>query len=279
MTANDHSETSPVRGAGWIDAGGLLGDKIRLVFTDRRGGVSSPPYDSLNLAYHTGDEPRNVFDNRMRVAAKMCVAAERFIYLQQVHGVRVARTTLGDLKGSENGLDAVIAETDGVFTTEKGVVLSVLTADCVPIALALPSAGVVAMLHAGWRGTIGNIVASALDGIKRETGLDPGEIKAVMGPAIGPCCYEVDEGRARLFVEKYGEESNVVTGEGRRRPDLFRANLINLLEAGVRHGNISRVGGCTCCEGRYFSFRRDGVTGRQGAFVYRVDEECENGSG
>ena len=279
MTANDNSGTSPLQGIGWIDAGNLLGDKIGLVFTDRHGGVSPPPFDSLNLAYHTGDEPRNVFDNRMRVAVKMCVAAERFIFLQQVHGVRVARAVLSDLMIAGNGPAETIAETDGVFTADKGVVLSVLTADCVPIALALPSLGVVAMLHAGWRGTIGDIVGSALAGIERETGLDAGEIKAVMGPAIGPCCYEVDEGRARLFVEKYGEDSNVVAGNGGCRPDLFRANMINLLEAGVREDNISRVGGCTCCEERYFSFRRDGVTGRQGAFVFMYDEELDSGSG
>lgn len=278
MTANDHPESCPVSGAGWIDAGDLLGEKTGLIFTDRNGGVSPPPFDSLNLAYHTGDEPHNVNENRMRVATVMGIAAERFVYLQQVHGVNVARATAHDMAGESNRPGVEFTASDGAYTTERGIVLSVLTADCIPCAIALPSAGVVAMLHAGWKGTICNIVGSALAGIERELGRDPGEIKAVMGPAIGPCCYEVDEGRARLFVEKYGEDSNVVCGEGKHRLDLFQANRINLLEAGVREENISRVGGCTCCEKRYFSFRRDGVTGRQGAFVFRYDRERDNGS-
>jgi len=279
VTGNEHSEIGPERGSGWIDAGCLLGEKIGLVFTDRHGGVSLPPFDSLNLAYHTGDEPGDVRENRMRVATVMGIAAERFVYLQQVHGVNVVRADSKVLTGGSDQPGVEFAASDGVYTTDIDVVLSVLTADCVPCAIALPSAGVVAMLHAGWKGTIGNIVASALSGIKGELGLDLSEIKAVMGPAIGPCCYEVDEGRARLFVEKYGEDSNVVCGEGEHRLDLFQANRINLLEAGVREENISRVGGCTCCEERYFSFRRDGVTGRQGAFVFRYDRERDNGSG
>jgi len=278
VTENEHPEGGAVQGAGWIDAGDLLGESTGLIFTDRHGGVSPPPFDSLNLAYHTGDEPHNVGENRMRVATVMGIAAERFVYLQQVHGVNVARATARDTGGGGNRPGAEFAASDGVFTTEKEMVLAVLTADCVPCAIALPSAGVVAMLHAGWKGTIGDIVGSALAHFERELGLDLGETRAVMGPAIGPCCYEVDEGRARLFVEKYGVDSNVVCGEGERRLDLFQANRINLLKAGVREENISRVGGCTCCSERYFSFRRDGVTGRQGAFVFRYDRERDNGS-
>jgi YfiH family protein len=256
------------RSASWTDAGSLLGEGIGLIFTDRHGGVSPPPYDTLNLAYHTGDEPHNVRTNRAIAASGLRIAAGRFIYMEQVHGLRMARAGLQDRGSSGQDLNVAFAATDGVYTTERGMVLTVLTADCVPIAIAVPSAGAVAMLHAGWRGTIGNIVGSALGMLKNDLGLDPGEAKAVMGPAIGACCYEVDEGRARLFVERYGEKSIVVTGEGGRRLDLLRANLLNLLEAGVREENISRAGGCTCCELRYFSFRRDGVTGRQGAFIF-----------
>jgi YfiH family protein len=271
VTANEHSETSPAHDCGWIDAGDLLDKEIGLIFTDRCGGLSPPPFDSLNLAYHTGDDPGNVLGNRMRVAAGMGVASERFVYMQQVHGLRVARTAVRDGMRVSIDPEATIAATDGIYTTERGVVLSVLTADCVPVAIAAPAAGVVAMLHAGWRGTLGNIVGPALAAMEYELGLDPGEVRAVMGPAIGPCCYEVDEGRAHLFVEKYGVDSMVVAGKEGRRLDLFRANLLNLLEAGVREENIGRVGGCTCCEKRYFSFRRDGVTGRQGAFVFMYE--------
>ncbi|RJP31790.1 MAG: peptidoglycan editing factor PgeF [Actinobacteria bacterium] len=267
MTASEHSGRRPKGSAGWIYAGDLLGKNIGLIFTDRRGGASPPPFDSLNLAYHTGDEPDNVVRNRAEVAQTLGIPEKRFVYLDQVHGLHVVRAALPD--GGSTG-EAILAA-DGVFTTQRGVVLSVLTADCVPIAVGLPAAGIVAMLHAGWRGTVGNIAGCALHGMRMELGLDPGEIHVVMGPAIGPCCYEVDEGRARLFVERYGEKSKVVTGEDGRRLDLLRANLLNLIEAGVREENISGVGGCTCCDDRYYSFRRDGVTGRQGAFVFLQD--------
>lgn len=273
MTDNDHSGRSAGIYSGWIDAGNLLGEGIGLVFTDRYGGLSPPPFDSLNLAYHTGDEPDNVCGNRRIVASALGVPKERFVYLEQVHGLRVARAeTRGELRNGD-GNEAVIAASDGAYTLQQGVVLSVLTADCVPIAMALPAAGAVVMLHAGWRGTIGNILGSALEVMGRELVCDTGEIRAVMGPAVGPCCYEVDEGRARLFVEKYGVEGGVVTGKSKRRLDIIKANKINMLEAGLKEENISMVGGCTCCDARYFSFRREGVTGRQGAFVYRYWQE------
>ena len=268
MTDSDHSGRSSGINSSWIDAGNLLGEGIGLVFTDRYGGLSPPPFDSLNLAYHTGDKPHNVFDNRMMVAAALGAPRERFVYLEQVHGLRVVKA---EIRGDGN--ETVLAASDGAYTLQQGVVLSVLTADCVPIAMALPAAGAVVMLHAGWRGTVGNIVGSALEAIGRELVYDTGEIRAVMGPAVGPCCYEVDEGRAQLFVERYGVGEEVVTGKSMRRLDIIKANKINMLEAGLKEENISTVGGCTCCEERYFSFRREGVTGRQGAFVFRYGQE------
>ncbi len=268
MTENERSRESPGDNTGWTDAGRMLGEGIGLVFTDRHGGVSPPPFDSLNLAYHTGDEPENVRRNREKAAKGLGVAPDRFVYLRQAHGLHVAGAGSGDASRSRDSLIGAPEGTDGAFTTQRRVVLSVLTADCVPIALALPEAGMVAMLHAGWRGTVGNIVASALRAMGRDLAPDAVEIRAVMGPAIGPCCYEVDEGRARLFVERYGESSAVVRGTEGWRVDLLRANFLNLTAAGVREENIGRLGGCTCCESRYFSFRRDGVTGRQGAYVF-----------
>ena len=262
------AESSGGTRAGWIEAGHLLGEGIGLVFTDRTGGVSPPPYDTLNLDYRRGDGAENVRANRHKVAAGLGIAAGRFVYLEQVHGLRVERAGEEDAGDGPEGRGFSFAATDGAFTTETGLALGVLTADCVPLALAAPQRGVVAMLHAGWRGTIGDIAAVALRRLAEVLGLHPGKVRAVMGPAIGPCCYRVDEGRARLFVERYGEESGVVSRKGGYRLDLLQANRMNLLAAGVREDNIGRVGGCTCCEARYFSFRREGVTGRQGAFVF-----------
>lgn len=248
----------------WIHAGDLLGEGIGLLFTDRNGGVSPAPYDTLNLATHNGDEEANVASNRMTVARHLGMPPWRFTYLEQVHGLRAT----GAQGGSAVNGAQVLAATDGVFTSDRGLALAVLTADCVPLAMAAPSAGAVALVHAGWRGTIGNIAAVALRAMREGLGIEISEVRAVMGPAIGPCCYEVDEGRARAFVERYGERSGVTAGDGGRHLDLFKANLLNLMREGVDEKSIHKVGGCTCCEERYFSYRRDGITGRQGAFVF-----------
>lgn len=250
------------------DAGGLLGEGTGLIFTDRHGGVSDAPYDTLNLAFHTGDDAARVAENRKILAGCTGIPPRRFVFLEQVHGLSVVRAPLtaageGDLEEA-----VTVPACDGAYTTEKGLVLSVLTADCVPIAMAVPSAGTVALVHAGWRGTIGDIAGAALGRICEDLGAHPGDALAVLGPAIYPCCYEVDKGRAGLFVEKYGRDSGVVTGKGGRHLDLLRANTLNLLQAGVKEENIRREGGCTCCDKRYFSYRRDGVTGRQGTFVF-----------
>ncbi|MDD3718602.1 MAG: peptidoglycan editing factor PgeF [Actinomycetota bacterium] len=270
MSANDVAGPGSaglrrVRRPALTDAGGLLGEGVGLVFTSRAGGVSPAPFDSLNLAFHTGDDPANVTANRALVAEAIDAPPMDFVYLEQVHGAKVARVSGAEQHGSGAG-DALPA-CDGAFTTVPGLVLSVLTADCVPVAVSYPSGGAVAVVHAGWRGTIADIVAVALRKIREEMGLDPADARAVMGPAIAACCYEVDEGRAGLFVERYGRRDGVVTGRGDRFLDLPRANTLNMLEAGVREENILRVGGCTCCDGGYFSYRREGSTGRQGTFI------------
>ena len=260
------------RGRGpWLEAGHLLGAGVKLVFTDRHGGVSEPPFHWLNLAYHTGDDPRRVAANRAILASALGMEEELVAYPEQVHGVRVAWVS-SRTRGAARFDAGTLRQTDGVLGRERGLTLAVLTADCVPIALHYPGYGVIAMLHAGWRGTIGDIVGAACRTIEADAGLCPSIARAVLGPSIGPCCYAVDEGRARLFVEKYGEDSGVVTRERGYAVDLRKANRMNMLGCGMRAENLFEVGGCTCCDPDYYSFRRDGITGRQGAFL-RLDEE------
>lgn len=253
--------------SGCIDMGRILGEGTRLVFTDRSGGCSPPPYDTLNLGYRTGDDEGNVARNRDRVALMLNVPSERFVYLRQIHGTGVRQAGLWELERPAGGRRFTFADTDGVYTTEQNLVLAVLTADCLPVALSSRGKAV-AMLHAGWRGTFADIEGVALRSIGADLGIKPASFKAVIGPGIGPCCYRVDKGRADAFVEKYGERSGVVTRSHGYHVDLYRANELNLLEAGVREENIYRVEACTCCDKRFYSFRRDGVTGRQGALAF-----------
>jgi YfiH family protein len=255
----------------WIDASGLLIRGASLIFTSRHEGVSGAPFDSLNLGFRGGDNPEHVRINRELVASAVGLAPKRFIYMEQVHGTAVQRArALDGARATEPG-DS-FKETDGTFTREPLTVLAVLTADCLPLALAHKEGLFVAMLHAGWRGTFDNIAAYAMRALARDVSFRPEDVIAVMGPGIGPCCYDVDEGRASLFAEKYGDDSGVLQWGAGPNLDLYRANRINLLKEGLKEENINDVGVCTCCDKRYFSYRREGRTGRQGAFVYLMEE-------
>ena len=203
------------------------------LFTTRRGGVSSGPFASLNLGLWTDDDADNVHANRERV--RELAGVERLAQGRQVHGARVV-------------VDARdIEEADGQVTTVPGVAAIVLTADCLPVALARN--GAVAMVHAGWRG----LAYGALEAGVAATQA----VAAAIGPGIGPCCYEV------------GDEVRAVFGTSERTLDLKAIARERLERAGVTE--IHDCGLCTACDAeRFFSHRRDrGVTGRQAGLAWR----------
>lgn len=213
-------------------------------FTGREGGVSAEPYQSLNLGRWTDDDPDAVAENRRRASDGRPLA-----FAKQVHGTRVIT------------VDAPIAdveEADGVATASRDVVALVLTADCLPVALATPAA--VAMVHAGWRGLADGVLEEGVDALRA---LDPdGEIHAAIGPAAGVCCYEVGDEVAARFPDQ--------PRRGDRHIDLKAIATARLAVAGVEH--VRDVGRCTICEPDvFFSHRASGpVTGRQGGLVWRV---------
>lgn len=257
---------------GWIEAGHILGEGVRLVFTNRLGGTSEPPFHSMNLSMKVGDDPGRVAENRRRLAQYLEREPGEFAFLEQVHGTDIVR--LGPEKNLNPGARERLSTSgyaypgvDGAVTLRPGPVLCVLTADCAPLALYHPR-GAGALLHAGWMGTHSDIAGRGVRSLCELVDGDPGEIRGVIGPCIGPCCYRVDEERARLFADLYGEGSGVI----RESPegcflDLRIANLINLERAGVRPGNLVVLDTCTSCRKEYFSHRREGKTGRQGAFL------------
>lgn len=206
-----------------------------VVFSTREGGVSEGPYASLNLGRLTGDEPGRVEENRRRLLVAVDADPERAAWPRQVHGARVVRA---------NGRGE---EADAIWTDERRRPLLVVTADCLPIALARTAGEpAVALVHAGWRGLAEGVVAAAV----RALG---GELAAAVGPGIGPCCYEVGSEVAGLF------------GESGRTLDLRAVAEQELREAGVER--VDHFDFCTACDSeRFFSHRRDrGLTGRQGA--------------
>jgi polyphenol oxidase len=246
--------TPPFRAAGEHLAIDLPG--ARALFTTRRGGVSTGPYESLNLGRQTGDDWERVSANRDRLAAVVGVPRERFAQGRQVHGTAVRRVTAPPDPEEEP------PAADGEATALPEVAPVVLVADCLPIALAGP--GAVAMVHAGWRGLDGGVIAEGVRAL-REVSANGDAPVAAIGPGAGRCCYEVgEEVHARFQDHGPGLRDG-------RRLDLKAIARSLLEDAGVR--KIHDSGICTMCADPelFFSHRRDrGLTGRQAGVVWRT---------
>jgi polyphenol oxidase len=225
-----------------------------VVFSTRVGGVSEGPYESLNLGIFTGDDPEHVVENRRRLAAAAVIDPERTRMAWQQHGsdVRRARPEGILTPGTQH------APCDGWWSDEPGQGMMLVTADCLPIAIARQDDGRpgLAVLHVGWRGLLEGIVENGV------AALGGGELSAAIGPGIGPCCYEVGDDVAGPYETAFGAE---VLTDGRL--DLWRAAELALRRAGV--AEVERTDLCTCCHPElFFSHRRDrGTTGRQGVIA------------
>lgn len=243
---------APFRAAGEHIAADLPGAHV--LFTTRRGGVSTGPYASLNLGLFTEDDPAHVSENRDRVAAAVNVARRRFQQGFQVHAAHV-RALDAPPDPDEEPVPA-----DGQATSVLGVATVVVAADCVPIAVAAP--GAVAMLHAGWRGLQAGVVAEGVRAVRELGGAGP--VTAAIGPGAGGCCYEVGDEVHAAFAD---HGPGVRNG---RNVDLKAIARRELEAADV--AAVHDVGVCTLCAdpGLFFSHRRDGgTTGRQAGVAWR----------
>lgn len=227
----------------------------RVAFSTRIGGVSKGPYASLNLGIRTDDDPARVVENRMRLCAAVGADPDGATMAWQRHGANVARARPRGIVTPGTVYD----HCDGLWSDEPGRAMLLLSADCLPIAIARADdrAPAVAILHAGWRGLLAGIVAAGA------RALGGGRLAAAIGPGIGPCCYEVGEDVATPFREAFGDD--VVRDA---RLDLWTSAERALRAAGV--ASVERLDLCTACdERRFFSHRRDrGRTGRQGVIAY-----------
>jgi polyphenol oxidase len=212
----------------------------RAVFTTRRGGVSAGPFASLNLGLLTDDEPDNVAENRRRLASLVGHPWERFHFGRQVHGSEVA--TVNDHRDADGRATAQVAEPAIVFG-----------ADCMPVLLA--AEGAVAALHCGYRPLAGGIVAKGLQAL-RDLGAT-GPVTALIGPGARGCCYEVGPEVHALFADY----------------DARHGNNLDLAAVAIQQldgAEIHDTGLCTICDERFFSYRRDGATGRQSGVICRA---------
>lgn len=227
-------------------------------FLGRLGGVSRGPFASLNLSYLVGDDRGAVDENwnrARRIIGESCAVAT----VRQVHGNDV-RLVTRECAGAP-------PEGDGMVTAERGIILGILTADCVPILMIDAEARVACALHAGWRGTIAGIAGIGVRSML-EAGADPARIRAALGPSIGWCCFEVDAELADSFeLEVEGAGEHVRPGRpGKAYLDLRGIVAHQLRERGVRSEAIIHMGPCTrCAHGSYFSRRSVGgaVSGLQ----------------
>lgn len=224
------------------------GRRAKVAFSDRNGGVSDAPFHTLNLGLFVGDDEGAVWENRIRVGKAAGFDADDLALAKQVHGADVAETTEGGMVGEAD-----------VLVTELGArvgrpVIGILTADCAPVVLEGTSR--LGIAHAGWRGVVGGAVEAAVRAV--------GDVeRAWIGPSIHACCYEVGPEVVDAFRSK---ELAIADGN---RVDPARAAAVLLRRSGVEDVMVSDV--CTSCDERYFSYRRDGVTGRQGAFVWSTE--------
>src|SRR5712692_7339062 len=240
-----------------LEAAGFL-----IAFTERTGGTSQSPFRSLNLGLRTDDERAAVLQNRRRVCEALGVSS--FAVGQQVNGARCAR--VGPKRAGAGFTDAADAfgATDALITTSRDVALAALVADCVPVALVDPARGALAVVHAGWRGIAAGILGASLRRFA-----EPGEVRAVIGPAIGPDHYSVGEDVALAVSAASDAGVNAARRGGQVFLDLPGTVARILKELGVRREDSA--GTCTACEPRrFFSYRRDGPTGRQALIAVRL---------
>ena len=228
-------------------------ETVRAVMTTRRGGFSTGPYSSFNLASHVGDDERAVAANRQRLRDALSLPGEPQ-WLDQVHGRKVAKLS-----------QPVMESADAAVAFEPGPVAAVLTADCLPLLLASRAGDRVGIVHAGWRGMVLGVVEAAVAALAG----DPGDLVAWLGPAIGPAVFEVGGEVRRMFVSMQPESAaDFRPGRGQKYladlPGLARRRLVACGVTSIHGGEH-----CTVADpARFYSYRRDGQTGRMAALIW-----------
>ena len=235
-------------------------------FSTRLGGVSTGCFSSMNISLTRGDDPKAVKKNRELIAQAIGVEVADFTYTQQTHTTNVKR-----VYARERGQS--FPETDGMITDVPGICLVTSYADCVPLYFVDPVKKVIGLSHSGWRGTVGKIGKVTVEKMEDEFGCDPADILGAVGPSICQDCYEVSEDVIeefeKVFDEKYRNRLFYRKENGKYQLNLWMANKIIFLEAGIPEENISMPNLCTCCNPEFlFSHRAShGKRGNLGAFL------------
>jgi YfiH family protein len=248
-------------GVVWYQFEELQDQQVPHAFLTRLGGASAPPFDTLNLGHTVGDDLAAVEENHDRAFAALGISREQIVSPYQVHGTHVRLVSQAHTRTTQPA-------TDGLLTTTSGVALLLRFADCVPILLFDPVHHAVAVIHSGWKSTAGNIAAAAVEAFVRHVGSRPGDLWAGIGPAIGPCCYEVGQEMWQAISRIKPEGIEPLEQRG----DKLFLDLPNLVQAQLRTAGVKQIvpsGICTACHTKeWFSHRAEnGRTGRFGALA------------
>lgn len=250
---------------------------VRHCLTTRLGGVSQGMFSELNLSFTRGDDPQAVLENYRRVAEALDVEPEWMVCSDQTHTTNVRAVTEEDAgKGLTCPKD--YTDVDGLITDVPGLTLATFFADCVPLYFVDPVHRAIGLSHSGWRGTAARMGKVTLEAMEEKYGTCPEEVLCAIGPSICRDCYEVSKDVADVFRQEFvGHEAEILTEKenGKYQLDLWRANEIVLLEAGVLPRNLSVTDICTCCNPQLlFSHRAShGKRGNLGAFLSLIPEE------
>lgn len=252
----------------------LTGEGISVphAFTTRLGGVSEGYLHSLNLGYHRGDKAENVAENYAVLGRALGFDPKNLVLTHQIHTDIIRAVTKADARGLDHHR---YPECDGLITNEPGTALAVFTADCTPVLLHDPVTGAVGAAHAGWRGTAADIAGKAVRAMVRQFGCDPADLRAAIGPNIGPCCFATEADVPQAMLAAWGEaaRAHIRRENGKYYVNLKALNALSLENAGVTHIEISTD--CTmCAPDRYWCHRITGHRrGSQGAIIV-----CQGGS-
>jgi len=243
---------------------------VRHGYSTRLGGVSGSPYESLNMGLLVGDDHASVLSNRRLFGTALGISPERIIVPHQVHSdsVRVVDESHAGSGAMEQS--TTIPDTDALISDIANLPLALHFADCVSIFLLDPRHHAIGLVHAGWKGTALGVLARAVQQMALSFQSDPQSMLAAIGPSIGPCCYEVRRDVRDKLLETFSADDRILTGGvgDRWHADLKLANLILLKRAGLQEPNIAVSTQCTSCHDlEFFSYRRDGNTGRMSAWL------------
>ena len=244
---------------------------ITHAFTTRMGGVSTGDCTSMNLSFTRGDDEAAVRENYRRIAAALGTDAKQFVCSDQTHTTNVRRVTKADA-GKGVVIPKDYTDVDGLITNEPGIVLSTFYADCVPLYFVDPVHRAIGLSHSGWRGTVNKMGQVTIEAMKREFGSRAADLYCAIGPSICQDCYEISRDVAEEFMKAFPKHVNdilIQKSEEKFQLDLWKANEIVMLKAGILPEHLAVTNICTCCNPtELFSHRASkGKRGNLAAFL------------